>query len=260
MISLSKIIKSHWTVPSFDDAKMISIKSISKDDPDELTVEKTIDQVREEQNQLVKASQEEADRIIQEAQRYQEEIFKKINEEQQLWIEEQQRLKEQAFEEGYQAGIEAGRQQGYAEMQENIQVAQSIVETMKTEFDKHLEKAERVILELGITSAEKILGELLTEEPERFLPIVKRGLKEVRELPEVQIHIHPSNFQLLQSNKEELESIFPAVVQCYIYPNDELQPTDCYIESNQGRVMVSVDSQLKELKVKLEEMLEGDSI
>ena len=47
-------------------------------------------------------------------------------------------------------------------------------------------------------------------------------------------------------------------IDFYIYPDDELEETSCIIESENGRIDASVDSQLEEIKIKLFEMLESE--
>jgi flagellar assembly protein FliH len=53
-------------------------------------------------------------------------------------------------------------------------------------------------------------------------------------------------------------AIFPKDTELYIFPDDELEESSCIIESENGRMDASVDSQLQEIKVKLTELLEGE--
>ena len=133
-----------------------------------------------------------------------------------------------------------------------------VVELSKSAFQAQVEKSEKVILELAMITAERILNSSLIDYSEKFVPLVKRALKEARDYKEIQIHVHPSKYEWLTSEKNELDAIFPNDVQCYLYPNGDLDEHACYIESENGRIDASIDSQLQEIKRKLMEILEGD--
>lgn len=61
----------------------------------------------------------------------------------------------------------------------------------------------------------------------------------------------------MTGGREELAEIFPPDVPFLIFVNEDLNDTECYIETNHGRIVVSVDEQLKELRSKLIELLES---
>ncbi|MGM9956219.1 MAG: FliH/SctL family protein, partial [Peribacillus sp.] len=122
----------------------------------------------------------------------------------------------------------------------------------------HLESSESVILDIALNVAKKIIGQQLEAKEETFLSLVKGAIKEAREYREVQVHIHPSRYQSILSHKDEMIAIFPKEAELYIYPDDELDESSCIIESENGRIDASVDSQLLEIKAKLSELLEGE--
>jgi flagellar assembly protein FliH len=165
---------------------------------------------------------------------------------------------EQAQKEGYRQGVEDGIQKGYNEIAAEIAFAKKVVESSKKDYRHHIESSETVILNLALKVAEKIIGQQLEKDEVSFLSIVKRAIKEVRDNREVQLHIHPIQYQSILSHKDELMAIFPKDTELYIFPDDELEETNCIIESENGRMDASVDSQLQEIKVKLTELLEGE--
>ena len=74
---------------------------------------------------------------------------------------------------------------------------------------------------------------------------------------EVKVYVALQQFHHVQQERAELRAMFPLDVQLYIYPEEELEPFQCFIESNQGRIDVSIDTQLGEMKKKLSLLL-GD--
>lgn len=173
------------------------------------------------------------------------------------WEQEKQALQQQAYEEGFQVGYEEGRNKSISDMEESVKTANEVTVHSKENAQKYLESQERIILEIGLRTAERILGHTLESDEEAFLSIVKRGLKEAREMKEVKLYVSVPHFELISSNRAELASIFPPDVPFLIFANDDFDVNDCMIETNQGRIVVSVDEQLNELKEKLVEMLES---
>jgi flagellar assembly protein FliH len=257
---LSRIIKSSVAQSMEKKEKIIALKQIRSSMPglNQEYLEHEHQLQPKEIEKLINDAKREADKILEEAIHQKNLILDQIQREKDNWVSEREQYIQEAYNVGFQQGEEEGMKKGYQDYRHRLKEADTIVDSNKKQYYSYLENAEQVILSLSISSAEKIIGEKLQEKPEAFLSVVKRGLKEVRELPEVQIHCHPSKHTLLAGNKEELEVIFPSNVQCFIYANDELNQEDCYIETNQGRIIVSIDSQLKELKQKLLEILRGE--
>ena len=175
------------------------------------------------------------------------------------WETAKEQLMKEAYQAGYDQGLHEGRRNGQAEYDAVLAEAEKTVELSKTAFAGQVEKSEKVILDLAIVTAERILNASLVDDSVNFVPLVKRALREARDYKEVQIHVHPSKYELLTSEKNELDAIFPNDVQCYLYPNGDLDEHACYIESENGRIDASIDSQLQEIKRKLMDILEETS-
>ncbi|WP_335870714.1 flagellar assembly protein FliH [Bacillus sp. 2205SS5-2] len=254
---MSRIFKSRQTSPTPETTREIGLKVLPSFFSQE--EDKAQPELENRHVDVLKEANQEAHRIVEEAN------MQRISLSEEIEIEKQefQQFKQATLEEARTKGYEAGFQQGYVESvqkhTELIQEAQSIIESSKEEYLRQIQVAEKLILTLGMKSAEKILGKTLKEEPEAFLSIVKRGIKEAIEMKEIQIHVHPTNHALLMGYSEEIRKLIPPNTLYYLYPNEDLTETECYIDSNQGRIIVSVDSQLQQLQAKLVELLEGGS-
>lgn len=257
MISLSRLIKSSWPVPEKKEKKIISIKSFKVDKPEP---EEPINHANflAEKEEIIRQAQREAEAIVAEAKAYLDLIKEQLQQEKLNWEQESVILSNQAQQSGYEAGLQEGRAQGYNEASGLIEEAIQVVNVSKEDYRKRIESSEQTILELGLKVAERILGDHLEEKPEYFLSVVKRALKEAREYREIQLHIHPSYYEFLLSQKEDLLHVFPKETELYIYPDADLTEHSCIIESANGRIDATVDAQLKEVKEKLFEMLESE--
>lgn len=255
MISLSRLIKSQWATPKTEDKKVISIRVIETLTPDidEHELKEEIDP-----KQVLEEARSEAETIISNAKHQADQIRNEIEQERIDWEQQKIEIAEAARKEGYSLGLEEGRQQGYNECAELINFSKGVVDSSKRDYQSKIESADKTILHLGLKVAEKIIGLKLENDEEIFLAIVKRTLKEAREYREVRLHVHPHYYDYILTQKEELLAIFPIETDLYIYPDEEIAEDGCVIESANGRIDASVDSQLQELKQKLLELLESE--
>lgn len=251
---MSKVFRPSTTVGN---AKSIGIRNIFLPTSEDGSTELTLDQILAERDRLLNNARNEIalmrESIRTERTQLKEEIESARNE----WNEEKAVLQQQAYEEGFQMGYEEGRQKALAEMSESISQANEIVAQSQVQARDYLESQERLILELAIQAAGRILGEVLDEDEERFLSIVRRGLKEVREMKEVKLYVSSRYHRLVSEQMDELSAIFPPDVPLLLFVNEDLDDIESYIETNHGRVVVSIDEQLAELRNRLAEILES---
>jgi flagellar assembly protein FliH len=255
MILLSRLIKSQYTSTVSAEKKVISIRML------EATNQQDVPQVfthtEDERRRILDNASSEADRIVSRAKEEAEHIRQQIHQEKLEWEQQKSLLVEESRQIGFEQGYQEGKNQGYADYRQTIMFAQETVDAAKRDYQNHIDSSEKVILDLGVKIAGKILGEKLAAD-EDFLPLVKRALKNSRDDKDIQLHVHPKHYQELIAHKEELVAIFPKDIDFYIYPDDELVETACIIESENGRIDASVDSQLEEIKIKLFELLESE--
>ncbi|MEI5906172.1 flagellar assembly protein FliH [Bacillus spongiae] len=250
---MSRIFKSRQTSAVGNPSREISLKRFST-----TTNEQKEEERKQNHIQLLEEAKQEALRIIEEAESHKLTIINEVNTQKQEFKSQCELALQQARKEGYDEGFRQGKEESISEYQNLIVEGKQVVESSKVEFRRHIESAEKLILKTAIKCAERILGKKLKEDPKTFVSIVKRGLKEAVELKEVQIHVHPSNHDLLTEYDEEIRRIIAPNAHYYLYPNEDISETECIIESNQGRIIVSLDSQLQQLQIKLMELLEGE--
>lgn len=260
MISLSRIIKSTWAKSEVHNLRRIEIKTLKLDTdfdcPQEM-IEPAISQ--EELDLIYLKANEEAERIVQDAKQEAESIRMQAEEERNHWFQtERVKLEEDARQLGYQEGHEVGMQQGYEEMNEHIKQAQNIVDLAKSDYHHYLDSSEKTILDLSVEIARKILNAEITATQDGFYQLVRKAIKEAKEYSDIRLRIHYSKYETILAQKDELMAIFPKETDFHIYPDDELEETSCVIESSNGRIDASIDSQLYEIKRKLLELVEGE--
>lgn len=173
------------------------------------------------------------------------------------WQEEKVQLQQQAYEEGFAQGYEDGVQKATADMTQSVVMANATITQANENAKAYIESQESVILELGLTAAERILNASLDRDEGLFVSIVKRGLKEAREMKEIKVYVSPEYHGIVTKNRDELAEMFPIDVKFMIFVNEDLAGTESYIETNHGRIVISIDEQLQELRLKLNEILDS---
>jgi flagellar assembly protein FliH len=255
MISLSKIIKAPFTRNGGNDKRIIEIRdyfTASKQVPE---TDSNI-QAQLQAQIILENAKVEAETLKREAKLYYENVQRQILQEKENWEDEKQQLVEMARKEGYEIGLQQGHQDGLAQYHQLIEQARQIVESANNEYYRQVEAANETILLIGLKVAEKILNAHLNENDEHFVSLVKRAIREAREHSEVKIYVHPTYYDAVISQKDELKEIFNQEVDLFIYPDAQLPEHGCIIESPFGRIDASVDTQLQQIKEKLRERFE----
>lgn len=257
MTLLSNIFRANNTITEEGKKIEITIRSLSVPELAESPDELTLDAVFAERDRLL----DEA-KLMMEQEKASIEQMRQIASEdiasmQAAWQDEKPVLQQQAYDEGFQVGYEDGRNKVLSDMADSIRNANEVTRLSYGNAQKYLESQERVILELAIRTAERIMGQTLQEDQESYLSLIKRALKEAREMKEIKLYVSLDYFELVSDNRTELASIFPPDVPFLIFVNEDFDSTDCMIETNHGRIVVSIDEQLNELRSKLVEIMES---
>ncbi|WP_157796204.1 flagellar assembly protein FliH [Bacillus xiapuensis] len=259
---MSNIIKSQSAKHVDNASKTIQIRVIQTEkktfEAREAALENSAVFFEKDRQKVLDEAHAQASSLLERAQAESEQIRRQVEQERQSWQEEKKQLREQAYQEGYEAGFQEGRKNGYSEYAERIATAVRTVDCSKEEYIRNVQHADQTILDIAIKSAEKIMNQVLEEQPERFFPVIKQALKDLYDQKEIQIHVHPVQYPMVVEQKEELEEMIPADAACYIYPNEEVGENGCYIETGQGRMDVGIDSQLHQLRAQLFDLLEGE--
>ncbi|ADU30758.1 flagellar assembly protein FliH [Evansella cellulosilytica] len=201
----------------------------------------------------------EAEQILanakNEVERWQEDLKQA---EANMQVEAEQRFQE-AEENGRRQGYEIGLQEAHQQYAEKIEKARSIVSKAKEDALNHIEHAEKIMLDLSIKVAQKIVGSTIQSNQESWLYVLKEAISEVRLQEEIRVYVHPERYEKTLQHKEELMQIATHTRQLYIYPREDLDEDGCLVETPFGLMEASIDNQLSQLKIGLlEKLKEGE--
>ncbi|MHA6251297.1 flagellar assembly protein FliH [Oceanobacillus sp. CAU 1775] len=212
---------------------------------DELSM--ILDKLEKAKQELIKTESEEKNLL--------EEVRATIAQEKEQWQEEKLKWVEEAKAEGYQAGFKQGEVAGKKSYEESIEIANHIVDLVKVDYQKTLEKTEDVIIQLGMHTAEKIIETRLEEDPDLFLNIVRSALKEIKDQSIISIYLHPTNYETVLTQKDELKRILETDTKLSLYIKEDLEKNSCIIEHPFGQIDATVDTQLGQIRSALSELV-----
>lgn len=262
MTSLSRIIRSVHYQQQENEPKEISIRPMfeqhTANDYEEIIQQPkvpTLEEVIAERDTLLAEGQQQ----LAELQQQQAEQFEA---QQQAFLQEQQafydslpQVQQDGYDAGFQQGFEEGTLKAQADLAASLHQANDIVVQAQHNAKAYIDAQEALILELALVSAEQILGIVLDRQDEAFVSVVARALKEAREMKEIKVYVAPDFYEVVSQNRDELAEMFPPDVPFLIFVNEDLQSTESYIETNHGRIVVSIDTQLQQLRKALSELL-----
>lgn len=266
MTSLSRIIRSTNAQPT-EETSIVEIKLHSFFEPIhyaepaeehvEDTPQLTLEEIQQERQMMLQQADNEIEQQKQQFEQFRNEQLEVLEALKQTWEEEKIILQQEAYDAGFAQGYEDGVQKANANMQQDIQAANDTMLNAQKNAVAYIEAQESVLLELALTSAERILNTKLERDDEAFVSIIERALKEAREMKEIKVYVSPKYHKILTAHQAELAEMFPPNVQFLIFVNEDLEATESYIETNHGRIVVSVDEQLQELRRQLYELIES---
>lgn len=172
------------------------------------------------------------------------------------WQNEKEQLIQEAQQQGYQQGFEQGKKDSIEQYSHLINEAKLVIEQANDDVQKKIEQSDEVILQIAMHVAEKVLYQSLEEDKTRYIGVVKEAINYVKKYPSIAVYASSKEYSYLLENQDELREILQGQADLSIYPDSELEQYQVYVESPAGRLEVSVDTQLEEIRNHLSQVME----
>ncbi len=168
---------------------------------------------------------------------------------------ERMQVLEQAYQEGYQTGEEAGRNDAQRAYDEQIDSLRSVAAEIRSAFDLYLDDAEELLVEIAFESVCKILGRALCDR-EGVSAMVREVIDQAREREQLIVRLAPHDFTLLTArddtaldpgrSEEQASSLGAWNVQ--LMPDKRVAVGGCLIDSPGGTLDGRLETQLQRLR------------
>ncbi len=151
-------------------------------------------------------------------------------------------LQRHAFEQGLQKGIEEGRAQCQAKVDEEFQRAIHLVNQIGRARVVALEEQDRDIVEVALAISHKIILREAEIDKELIVRQVHRILGLLIDKNLVTLKVHPQDIEVLKPLHETLRAEFLDGDHLVIEGNEDLQPGGCLVE----QVGLQLDARLQQ--------------
>lgn len=174
-----------------------------------------------------------------------------------------EQIKQQAYNDGFQKGLEEGaiqgKQSGLDEMQSLINEAVEKTQRMLTIGEKDAKNmivmAERQIVEIALAVASKILTYQITENPMVILPIVKNALEKVCDQEQIVLRVSVDDFETVLQAKQEFQNMVGGEQALTVIVDRTIVRGNCIIDTSYGMVDARIDTQFDSIKTALQGVL-----
>lgn len=157
--------------------------------------------------------------------------------------EEAARKVREAYEEGRQRGIEAGRQEFEASIARCAQALEAAAAEIAGAHARFLGALEPEVFELAGLVAARVLDREARTDPDLVHRVVRRAIGCITDQARLTVRVHPDDLEALKTHKVTLLEEFGGVEHLEIVGDDTVSPGGCTVDS----ARMHVDSRLETL-------------
>jgi len=213
----------------------------------------------ERMQEEVKLRQNELRALNEELAKRQENMEEKIKEMEKNAAENIEYEKKVSQNRGYQDGYQEGLNQGKEEVIENskrlIIRAQSILNEVVDHKTNLIEENEENLINLAIKIAEKIIKQEIKEDREIIRNNLKDAIKMVPVSKELTIIVNWEDLEYIKEIREKLISEINGVEKIEIIENANIEKGGCILETSMGTIDASINSQIEAIYEKFIEIM-----
>lgn len=221
--------------------------------------ERLVSSAQKEAKAIIESAKKAKDRILHEANQGKEEIIKEAQtnaEERRKSVEsELKKIKNSAYNEGFNAGRAEGLKQGIEELNDLRFLVETIIDRLNESKREFLSKISAILVEIVFQIAKKVIKSSISQDKDYVLENLQKALDKISSQKSVNIHINTDEYELVNEQKEYLESLFKNSVNISLFKDKYLERGDCVIETDFGYIDGRVESQLNNIRQGVEKEL-----
>lgn len=149
----------------------------------------------------------------------------------------------QAFAEGYNRGLDAGKNDFLKSVADSAEALNAAAEALVQARETFLESLEPQVVELAALIAERILQRELATDREIIRRTVRRALEHVVDAASVTVRIHPADLDALRAEKVRLLDEFEGIRQMTVRADAGVEPGGCTVDTDSVHIDARIDSQ-----------------
>lgn len=245
---MSNLIKGNYI--HYSQTDRVIINSNPTNDFSPLSFAKVEEEVLEEE---LHEETEEAESIpdLEEVKQYAETIIKEAQAQAEEMISSAKanalQIMEEAREQGREEGLNSGIADLEAKREEMNQELAKTAKKMEQEWEKQAKQLEPQFADLTMKLVEKLTGIAAEDKKDLILYLISTALKPIRGPKQFYIRISKDDAAIVTQKKEELAELLSGDAILEIIEDSTLNKNQCFIETEDRLLDVSLDVQLKNL-------------
>jgi len=191
------------------------------------------EQIKAEMEKLKIDSEREIERAKFEAEKMIKEAELKVSE-----------IEHEAYKKGYEAGREEGYKEGQAEVMRLIDRLGTIVSTAVDIRDEIIRSSERLMTEMILMIARKVIKDEIVERREVVINNIKEAIRRVKDRDRIDIRVNFADLDMTTAHKDELIKMMESLKKVNIYEDSRVDRGGCIIETDVGAIDARISTQL----------------
>jgi len=228
--------------PELEESVEIGAEEVTSSAPSmsEEDLQAMVDEAVEEARTLTEKAKTEADHVVEEAYNQVQGIYDKAN------------------QEGYAEGQKAGFEEGKKQSEELIQEALNIKKNAVMQYKSLLQNAEPELVDLVLSTVEKILNKHIEEDVETIEGLIRSALEKCAYTDDLVLRVASEDYSFTLSLKDRILSLAENVDSIEIKEDKSLAPGSCIIDTSAGSVDSSISTQFEQIRTTFELLLSSE--
>lgn len=209
---------------------------------------KKIQEALEKEKEIIQHGQLEAKNIIETAQKQAQELIEQAKQEALAQVDD---IKQQAHQEGFEAGRQEGFESITEELQDKIIAVNNFAQSNFDIKNNIIKSAHVDIIHLIIEIAQKVCSKSLELDDEILKTLTQEAIHSLKDKEEITIIVNPQMAEKIYSISDELKESIPQLSSIKIIEDNSVSPDGTIVESPLSRVDCRIKSQINEIADRL---------
>jgi flagellar assembly protein FliH len=165
------------------------------------------------------------------------------------------------FQRGFAAGqtetAESLRNEYEARLDREHNRINTLINSLRGEFDSLQRKWERIMIEFALAVAERIVKREVVVDKELVMRQIKEALRRVQGVEQIKLRINQLDEQLVRDHRAAVLQGVDSIGELVIEVDEKVPPGGCILESDSGSVDARLSTQLDNIAAALRDFSDG---
>ena len=168
---------------------------------------------------------------------------------------EADKVKEQGYQEGFDAGLQAGMEKRFQESEYLANQMNGVIEQLSNLRQVVRFQAEQELVQLAVLIAKQVVVQELMINPEMLQNILVKALREIESKGKIQVFLHPEDYEFMKNTGVDLDQYMGEEQTLVLKVNQEAEPGSIFIETDDDVLNFTFQQQFEQIEEELSQRL-----